>query len=137
MTLPGFYINQAILFWRYQSHLNLRIVNMFDLKQSPLYFVPLETGHIMLLLLTITILDAVINYWKNCNVKANIITTPVPVAFEYSPLGESEYWSCGESEQIDQDTETPIQRIHGMKFLRLEHRAKLMPGVRRRLDQHF
>lgn len=91
----------------------------------------------MLLLLAITILEAVINYWKNINVEANIITTPAPVNFRYSPLEESPYWSCSEGEQYDQDSETPIQRIHGMKFLRLEHRAKLMPGVRRRLDQHF
>lgn len=117
---------------------------MFDLKEStlqpvPLESVPLEPGRVMLLMLAIIILEALINIWTNFHLDANKYkTTPAPVASQYSSIGQTPYWSCKPSElQYYQIPETPIQRINRMKYLKLEHRAKLMAGVRRRLDRHF
>lgn len=112
---------------------------MLDLKESTLQPVPLEPGRVMLLMLAIITLEALINIWTNFNVNANNYkTTPVPVASQYSSIGQTPYWSCKPSElQYYQIPETPIQRINRMKYLKLEQRARLMAGVRRRLDRHF
>ncbi|KAH8398970.1 hypothetical protein KR222_005814 [Zaprionus bogoriensis] len=107
---------------------------MFDLQRIPLYFVQLEVGYVMLLILAITILEALRNFWSHFSVKTSAQNTAAAIAFQYTPLP---YTCAARQTQFDLDLQTPIQRIHGMKYLRLEHRAKLMPGVRRRLDKDF
>lgn len=110
--------------------------------ESPLAFMQLETSYVILFILGLTIIEYIFSCWPVEDNGLNI-HTPIAVAIasyntKYYSIERLSSWTDAEHDvSYGQIARTPIHHIRGLKYLNLEQRAKLMSGVRRRLDKQF
>lgn len=110
--------------------------------ENPLAFIQLETSYIILFILGVTIIEYIFNCWP-VEHSGSITYEPIDVTIasyntKYYSIGRLSSWTDADHDvSFGQVAQTPIHHIRGLKYLNLEQRAKLISGVRRRLDQQF
>ncbi|XP_016972813.1 uncharacterized protein LOC108040084 [Drosophila rhopaloa] len=89
---------------------------------GPLSFFQADPACLILIVLGLSLVEYILNNWSDANKDVADYPQEFTVSTRKSKRCESE---------------TPLARNCGLRHLQLRHRAKLLPGVKRRLDLQF